>query len=207
MEYTTNYNLKKPGGEDYYNIQDFNDNADSIDTALAELFTSVSNGKTALVADIEGKGGTVEQAGDIASFAELSGGIQSIPSGGGGIDPSEEFTMPVLNLSTTYHGIDGIRLQWTPPPNSGQRIAFKKNGLPGLPITADYIDVSANTREHNLTGLDLDTPYGFWVLTKNENGIWLELTNTLPSELSNQYCQLYESAYTCSQSWVILFSL
>ena len=32
---TPNYNLKKPAPEDFYNIQDFNDNMDLIDQALA----------------------------------------------------------------------------------------------------------------------------------------------------------------------------
>lgn len=34
MTTTENYNLKKPDGEDFYNVQDFNDNADRIDAAL-----------------------------------------------------------------------------------------------------------------------------------------------------------------------------
>ncbi len=33
-EYTQNYNLKKPAEEDFYNVKDFNDNADIIDQAL-----------------------------------------------------------------------------------------------------------------------------------------------------------------------------
>lgn len=33
-EYTQNYNLKKPAEEDFYNVEDFNDNADIIDQAL-----------------------------------------------------------------------------------------------------------------------------------------------------------------------------
>lgn len=32
MTYTTNLNLKKPAGTDFYNVQDFNDNADLLDT-------------------------------------------------------------------------------------------------------------------------------------------------------------------------------
>lgn len=57
--------------------------AADIESALSELFTSVSDGKTALVTDIETKGGTVTQAGDIATFGELSDGVLSIPTGGG----------------------------------------------------------------------------------------------------------------------------
>lgn len=33
-EFTPNYNLKKPAEEDFYNVKDFNDNADIIDQAL-----------------------------------------------------------------------------------------------------------------------------------------------------------------------------
>ena len=33
-EFTQNYNLKKPAEEDFYNVKDFNDNADIIDQAL-----------------------------------------------------------------------------------------------------------------------------------------------------------------------------
>jgi hypothetical protein len=67
-------------------IVDNGDNftATHVEGALAELFTSVSNGKTALVADIEDKGGTVSVSGDIPTFGELSEGIGTIPTGGGG---------------------------------------------------------------------------------------------------------------------------
>lgn len=34
MDYTKNYNLKKPAAEDYYNIADFNENSDTIDEKL-----------------------------------------------------------------------------------------------------------------------------------------------------------------------------
>lgn len=34
MTHTTNYNLKKPDLDDFYNVGDFNDNADIIDNAL-----------------------------------------------------------------------------------------------------------------------------------------------------------------------------
>ena len=34
-DYTENYNLKKPSDTDFYNVQDFNNNADIIDSALA----------------------------------------------------------------------------------------------------------------------------------------------------------------------------
>lgn len=43
-DYTTNYNLKKPADTDFYDIDDFNGNADIIDTALeAKLEKDLSN--------------------------------------------------------------------------------------------------------------------------------------------------------------------
>lgn len=36
MELTERYKLKKPGQDDHYNVQDFNDNADAIDAALGQ---------------------------------------------------------------------------------------------------------------------------------------------------------------------------
>ena len=36
METTTNFGLKKPGAEDFYNVQDQNDNMDKIDQTMNE---------------------------------------------------------------------------------------------------------------------------------------------------------------------------
>ena len=41
--FTTNYNLKKPDGDDFYNILDFNGNADIIDENLKSVSDSVSS--------------------------------------------------------------------------------------------------------------------------------------------------------------------
>lgn len=49
--YTENYDLKKPGKDDFYNIDDFNGNMDIIDNALAE--TSEINEKIGNPEDAE----------------------------------------------------------------------------------------------------------------------------------------------------------
>ena len=43
MEYTQNYNLKKPEQDDFYNVEDFNDNADIIDQKLKEIEDKTQN--------------------------------------------------------------------------------------------------------------------------------------------------------------------
>jgi len=50
----------------------------TVQGAISELFTSVSDGKTALAADIAHMGGTVPTAGNIPSFSELSSGVSSL---------------------------------------------------------------------------------------------------------------------------------
>lgn len=66
MDITTNYNLKKPAREDFYDIKDFNDNMDIIDAELKN--TNVSNENIALF----GEGGGLGTG--IPTDAELLGG-------------------------------------------------------------------------------------------------------------------------------------
>ncbi len=43
MEYTRNYRLKKPAQTDYYDVDDFNSNADIIDEAMGNIPRAVYN--------------------------------------------------------------------------------------------------------------------------------------------------------------------
>lgn len=56
MDYTTNYSLKKPAPEDYYNIADFNANADAIDGKLkdGEQALTLANQLLTRVQQLEG---------------------------------------------------------------------------------------------------------------------------------------------------------
>lgn len=73
--FTENYNLIKPSEEDYYDVQDFNENMDSIDAQLAE-----TEGE---VAGIQGKIGSY---GDTApetifgQFHRMSGNVSTVKS-------------------------------------------------------------------------------------------------------------------------------
>jgi type IV secretory pathway TrbL component len=72
MEYTQNYKLKKPGQEDFYNVDDFNSNADIIDQKLKEIEDKTKN----IVTSVNGKTGDVElKAEDIG--AETPAGAQT----------------------------------------------------------------------------------------------------------------------------------
>lgn len=72
MEYTQNYKLKKPGQEDFYNVDDFNSNADIVDQKLKEIEDKTKN----IVTSVNGKTGDVElKAEDIG--AETPAGAQA----------------------------------------------------------------------------------------------------------------------------------
>lgn len=43
MDTTRNYGLKKPGADDFYNIEDFNNNADKLDTVMKEISNVANN--------------------------------------------------------------------------------------------------------------------------------------------------------------------
>ena len=49
MKLTTNYGLKKPGASDIVNIDDFNYNADAIDSAIKTVEEVVSANKTSIL--------------------------------------------------------------------------------------------------------------------------------------------------------------
>lgn len=87
MDTTTNLNLKKPTSEDFYNVQDFNDNMDILDTELKaaqdkaeQAFQSASNGKDAIEAAITGIDPTVIIPTD-ATFQQLADAIGRIETG------------------------------------------------------------------------------------------------------------------------------
>ena len=43
MQYTEHYEMKKPETSDFYDVEDFNENADIVDSKLKELETAKDN--------------------------------------------------------------------------------------------------------------------------------------------------------------------
>lgn len=90
-DFTENYNLKKPADTDFYNVQDFNNNADIIDSALAskldvnstdnfaketsvqEIITKVNtNAKETSLQNLSNKIGNYSDKGTSSVFAKIN---------------------------------------------------------------------------------------------------------------------------------------
>ena len=77
MEYTDKLKLKKPGGSDFYNIDDFNENADAIDAAIKDLDSKKANVGSAVtfggdVSATKGDGGKVSLVEEAQKTANLT---------------------------------------------------------------------------------------------------------------------------------------
>ena len=85
-EYTENYNLKKPAQEDFYNVDDFNNNTDIIDSqlkAVSDKATSALPSSSYTAADILNKLKTVDGNGS-GLDTDLFKGKSVIPVANGG---------------------------------------------------------------------------------------------------------------------------
>lgn len=105
MKLTDNLGLKMPDSTDFYNVQDFNDNAEKIDTAVQELKESQGSVETALA----GKSDTDHTH----TASQISGLPTSLPANGGNADTAETSAACTGNSATatklaTARNINGL---------------------------------------------------------------------------------------------------
>ena len=75
MKYTPNYGLKKPEQDDFYNVEDFNENANIIDEKLKEIEDEIENIDAPVTSVNEKTGDVVLTADDVG--AETPTGAQA----------------------------------------------------------------------------------------------------------------------------------
>ena len=68
-DYTPNLNLKKPARTDYFNLNDFNNNADIIDTAIGDIDTALDGKLNTDLSNISGVAISIENGGTGATTA------------------------------------------------------------------------------------------------------------------------------------------
>lgn len=71
MTETEHLHLKKPGQGDYYNVDDFNGNADLIDTKLKEIDDSVAQPSGIATLDSSGKLAQMPTAADVGAVPSM----------------------------------------------------------------------------------------------------------------------------------------
>lgn len=155
--FTENYDFIKPDNEDYYDIQDFNENMDAIDAQLAQaeqkaaaIQASIATAEESLAA-INKKLGTPPDGQSISSLLQNGGSvIRSIqyvvytapksPSYGGSV------TIQTVNLEKTFVITERLN-----------------NNFDSLINFSYTLSSNAITVKH--TGCDVDTvKIGFWVV-------------------------------------------
>ena len=155
--FTENYDFIKPDNEDYYDIQDFNENMDAIDAQLAQaeqkvaaIQASIATAEETLAA-INKKLGTPPDGQSISSLLQNGGSvIRSIqyvgytapksPSYGGSV------TIQTVNLEKTFVITERLN-----------------NNFDSLINFSYTLSSNAITIKH--TGCDVDTvKIGFWVV-------------------------------------------
>ena len=93
-DYTPNLNLKKPARTDYFNLNDFNGNADIIDTAVGDIDTSLdgklntdfSNISGGAIAIANGETGATTASGALTNLSNITGTMPITAGGTGNAD-------------------------------------------------------------------------------------------------------------------------
>ena len=146
--YTENYSLLKPGDEDFYNVEDFNDNMDTIDTLLAENEAAVTN----IDAKIgnPGDSGTNTLFGAVANAGGSGSVIKKIKyfSVSASGHTKKSFNLGTVNINKTFVLME--------------RLAESSNDLAevdySLSSTSLSVEVSSTSSAYSI---------GFWVIEFN----------------------------------------
>ena len=155
--FTENYDFIKPDNEDYYDIQDFNENMDAIDAQLAQAEQKV--------AAIQASIATAEET--LAAINKKLGtppdgqSISSLLQNGGSVIRSIQYVVYTAPKSPSYGG--SVTIQTVNLEKTFVITERLNNNFDSL-INFSYTLISnAITVKH--TGCDVDTvKIGFWVV-------------------------------------------
>lgn len=155
--FTENYDFIKPDNEDYYDIQDFNENMDAIDAQLAQaeqkaaaIQASIATAEESLAA-INKKLGTPPDGQSISSLLQ----------NGGSVIRSIQYVVYAAPKTPSYGGT--LTIQEVTPEKTFV-ITERLNNISDSLINFSYT-LSSNAITVKHTGCDVDTvKIGFWVV-------------------------------------------
>ena len=155
--FTENYDFIKPDNEDYYDIQDFNENMDAIDAQLAQAEQKV--------AAIQASIATAEET--LAAINKKLGtppdgqSISSLLQNGGSVIRSIQYVVYAAPKTPSYGGT--LTIQEVTPEKTFVITERLNNNFDSLINFSYTLSSNAITVKH--TGCDVDTvKIGFWVV-------------------------------------------
>lgn len=155
--FTENYDFIKPDNEDYYDIQDFNENMDAIDAQLAQAEQKV--------AAIQASIATAEET--LAAINKKLGtppdgqSISSLLQNGGSVIRSIQYVVYTAPKSPSYGGT--VAIQTVNLEKTFVITERLNNNFDSLINFSYTLSSNAITVKH--TGCDVDTvKIGFWVV-------------------------------------------
>ncbi|WP_418205627.1 hypothetical protein [Anaerotignum faecicola] len=155
--FTENYDFIKPDNEDYYDIQDFNENMDAIDAQLAQAEQKV--------AAIQASIATAEET--LAAINKKLGtppdgqSISSLLQNGGSVIRSIQYVVYTAPKSPSYGG--SVTIQTVNLEKTFVITERLNNNFDSLINFSYTLSSNAITVKH--TGCDVDTvKIGFWVV-------------------------------------------
>lgn len=155
--FTENYDFIKPDNEDYYDIQDFNENMDAIDAQLAQAEQKV--------AAIQASIATAEET--LAAINKKLGtppdgqSISSLLQNGGSVIRSIQYVVYTAPKSPSYGGT--VTIQTVNLEKTFVITERLNNNFDSLINFSYTLSSNAITIKH--TGCDVDTvKIGFWVV-------------------------------------------
>ncbi len=155
--FTENYDFIKPDNEDYYDIQDFNENMDAIDAQLAQaeqkaaaIQASIATAEESLAA-INKKLGTPPDGQSISSLLQ----------NGGSVIRSIQYVVYAAPKTPSYGGT--LTIQEVAPEKTFV-ITERLNNISDSLINFSYT-LSSNAITNKHTGCNVDVvKIGFWVV-------------------------------------------
>ena len=143
MKYTKNFNLNKPDISDQYNIEHFNDNADTLDTTIQKEINDRKADTTSLTAKITAE--STSRASDIVEAKKMSNmtGVATIAQGGTGKTTAQK----ALEALSASIGVIGGKSEI----NNDDRLLFKRSSNVKSMKFSDLQDNIIDTVNTNLT--------------------------------------------------------